>query len=130
MPQRADGQRINELIDELAQREGKRITFAEVCRRTEDLGDGFVAIEERTLNRARNDKRVDEAYLKSLAEVLGVGLPDLVKSDAQEFDRASPGVDPGSNYQNSEAHGDNSESYVAAPNAQISVNKQIYKPDG
>ena len=81
MPQRADGQRINQLIDELAQREGKRITFAEVCRRTDELGDGFVGIEERTLNRARNNERVDEAYLKSLAEVLGVKVSDLVKSD-------------------------------------------------
>ncbi len=84
MPQRADGQRINQLIDELAQREGKRITFAEVCRRTDELGDGFVAIEERTLNRARNNKRVDEAYLKSLATVLGAELSDLVKSDEDD----------------------------------------------
>lgn len=90
MPQRADGQRINQLIDELAQREGKRITFAEVCRRTGELGGRFVAIEERTLNRARNNERIDEAYLKSLAAVLGVELSDLVKSD-EDDEQASAG---------------------------------------
>jgi len=91
MPQRADGEIINQLIDKLAQNEGKRVTYAEICRRTDDLGDGFVAIEERTLNRARNGKRVDEAYLKSLARVLGVELGDLVSSEAQEEEDAPKG---------------------------------------
>lgn len=91
MPQRADGARIEQLVRALAQGEGKRITYSEICRRTEDLGDGFVPIEERTLNRARKNERVDESYLKSLAKVLGVELSQLVLVDTGEEDGPIPG---------------------------------------
>lgn len=91
MPQRADGEKIDKLIAELAQSEGRRITYAEVCRRTDDLGVGFIPIEERTLNRARNKARVDESFLKSLAKVLGVEFSEIVLTESDDQEKAVTG---------------------------------------